>query len=184
MKKQIILILLSLISISIQAQTEQKKIEMPEKPSMHLFAAYGKYSITQLQNPELYENLNSTGDFFGGILLDLPNKIDVGMLVGFENTNPTLKGATNSKNYFANTSYAGVSLQYSYYQTNRIEMYAGIASLLVKTQKNLPTEEGITFSTALDFTILGIQYTISKRFACFLSVGAGEAGFVRAGLRL
>ena len=175
-KAIIILFTCSLLYCQIQAQNPES---IQPLVTFHPFIGYGKYSITQLENPDLYESLNSKGDFFGGFYLRTESKITLSMSVGYEYSNPILKGSTMSDDNFIKTQYVGAGIQYSYLQHKNWELFSGVSSLLVKTQKELPIEKSTIFDTKFDFTIIGIQYNLFQHLSASIMIGAGESGFVR-----
>ena len=180
---RVIIILFYFSSIYCQVQAQEAE---PIQPliTFHPFIGYGKYSITQLENPDLYESLNSKGDFFGGFYLRTQSKISLSMSVGYEYANPILKGSTMSNDNFIKTQYVGAGIQYSYLQHKNWELFSGISSLLVKTQKELPIEKSTIFDTKFDFTIIGLQYNLFKHLSASIMIGAGESGFVRGSVCL
>ena len=152
--------------------------------SIHPFAAYGRYSIIQLQNPELYDKLYASGDMFGGIQIRTGTRVQIHVLVGYEYANPSLVGAQSSPDFFVKTKYAGVGAEYMYVQQNKQAWYLGFSSLLLYTHKQLHIEKSKNFSHSYNLTLLGWRYSFAKRASVFFEAGAGESGFIRGGICL
>ncbi len=170
--------ILMFILISISGYS-QRHGQIDAKIQIKPFAGYGILSITQLQNPNLYEYVYTKGDFIGGFSCKFNSDFRYVAFVGYEKTHPVLQGTTVNKEIFVKTTYFGAGLQYYYFKHNRFNLYSGISTLLIKAQKQLPLENGIIFKNSLDLTIIGVEYCIGRRMSTEFQIGAGESGFIK-----
>ncbi len=183
MKKKVHVFVLIFVVIPMIGFAQKQAVEFIHI-DIHPFVAYGRYSIIQLQNPELYDKLYASGDMFGGIQLRTETNINIHVLVGYESAHPSLVGAASSPDFFVKTKYAGVGVEYEYIAHKKQLWYLGFSSLLLYTHKHLHIEKSKTFSHSYNLTILGWRYSFAKRASLFFEAGAGESGFIRGGICL
>lgn len=175
-------ILLTIIVQFLLTNTVSSQNGNGEKITFHPFVQYGIYSITKLQNPELYEYVNSSGDIIGGISLKPNNKFTIGIFVGFENVQAQLINFIPINDEKIKTKYIGSSLKYTYSRNRNFNFYTGLSTLLLQVDKQLTLEKSIVYTYGYDITILGIEYFIYNHLGSFFEIGAGETGFFRFGI--
>jgi len=183
-RKFLYLILLLLVRNTIAQYNsyDERNIIVESSIKIKAITSYGLFSFYEVKNTSIYNKINSTGTFSGGIKILFDNRYSLGFIGGYNSIKPTLKGNSNNSNYFINTIIGVVKLYNTLLIRKRFDLYTAGAIGIKSVNKKLPDEVGVSKAYSWDIIIAGINYKITPSAYIFTEFGMSDFGFIKGGI--